>query len=513
MQELGYDGAGSVTGHVPQYSGLVTLKDETWFSEGVAPVTSAKIYRYDYAGRLSFEGVQSGTSYTYDARGNMLTYGIAPSITPRNTLDYSGDRLTTLSRYRKDDVYFTYDSFGRMISDGLNDTQMEYNFLNLVRKVSRDSTVLVNYSYLADGTKLSASDGEGLVYRGPFVYRHSADGDGNSSLTFESASFGGGLLTSSGVLLYVKDYLGSVVAVLDADSGALYKAVDYSAYGDDSSVSAIPTISLPSGLTLRAGYTGQEDQQADFGTGYVDFGARQYSPALRRWLIPDPQSEKSYGTSPYAFCNSNPVNYVDVDGEFPDFLWDFASIGMGVRSLVDNIQEGNTRAAIGDGVGIVADVIAAAIPVLPGGVGAVRAGAKAAVKADDVVDAARGVDVTIDAAKATDVKLYVTYTKKNPVTGEVYSGRTSGYGDPQDIIAKRDRGHHMNEKGFEEAQIDRFSTDPDAIRGREQYLIDLHGGAKSQGGTSGNAINGISPTNPNKKRYVEANEREIGWQH
>lgn len=186
-----------------------------------------------------------------------------------------------------------------------------------------------------------------------------------------------------------------------------------------------------------------------------------------------------YGTSPYAFCNSNPVNYVDVDGEFPDFIWDLASIGMGVRSLVDNI----------------------------------RAGAKAAAKADDVVDAARGADVTIDAAKATDVKLYVTYTKKNPVTGEVYSGRTSGYGDPQDIIAKRDRGHHMNEKGFEEAQIDRFSTDPDAIRGREQYLIDLHGGAKSQGGTSGNAINGISPTNPNKKRYVEANEREFGWQH
>ena len=73
------------------------------------------------------------------------------------------------------------------------------------------------------------------MYRGPFVYRHSADGDGNSSLTFESASFGGGLLTSSGVLLYVKDYLGSVRAVLDADSGALYKAVGYSAYSDDSS--------------------------------------------------------------------------------------------------------------------------------------------------------------------------------------------------------------------------------------------------------------------------------------
>ena len=77
-----------------------------------------------------------------------------------------------------------------------------------------------------------------------------AHGDGNSSLTFESASFGGGHLTSSGVLLYVKDYLGSVRAVLDADSGALYKAVGYSAYGDDSSVSAIPV--LPGGAGAKA---------------------------------------------------------------------------------------------------------------------------------------------------------------------------------------------------------------------------------------------------------------------
>ena len=97
------------------------------------------------------------------------------------------------------------------------------------------------------------------------------------------------------------------------------------------------------------------------------------------------------------------MNYVDVDGEFPDFLWDFASIGMGVRSLVDNIQEGNTRAAIGDGVGIVADVIAAAIPVLPGGVGAIRAGAKAAAKADDVVDAARGADGMVELRKSAEI--------------------------------------------------------------------------------------------------------------
>ena len=49
-----------------------------------------------------------------------------------------------------------------------------------------------NYSYLADGTKISALNGgcEGLVYRGPFVYRRSTRG-GTSSLTLESAAFGG----------------------------------------------------------------------------------------------------------------------------------------------------------------------------------------------------------------------------------------------------------------------------------------------------------------------------------
>ena len=57
---------------------------------------------------------------------------------------------------------------------------------------------------------------------------------------------------------------------------------------------------LPTGLTLRDAHT--------------DFGARQYSPTLRRWMTPDPLSEKYYGVSPYAFCNNNPVSLVDLNG-------------------------------------------------------------------------------------------------------------------------------------------------------------------------------------------------------
>ena len=340
-----------------------------------------------------------------------------------------------------------------------------------------------------------------MVYRGPFVYRKNP---GSSSLTLESVSFGGGRLAAGKVLLHVRDYLESVRAVIDVSTGAAYKASDYSTFGKESAASSVETSAVPSGMTLREAYTGKEDQTPDFGKSYTDFGARQYSHQLRRWMVPDPMSEKYYGTSPYAFCANNPVNFVDPNGEAVETLWDIVSIGMGVRSFVKNIKSGNLRGAVGDAVGVAVDAVAAAVPFLPGGVGAVRAGAKVVNAADDVANAAKA------AASVSNGKAYVTYTKVNPKTGEVYSGRASGYGTPDEIVANRDRNHHMNEKGFEAAQLDIYSTSYDAIRGREQYLIDLNGGAKSQGGTSGNAINGISPTNPNKQKYEEASRKEFG---
>ena len=100
-------------------------------------------------------------------------------------------------------------------------------------------------------------------------------------------------------------------------------------------------------------------------------------------------------------------------------------------------------------------------------------------------------------------KQYVTYTKEGP-DGQIYSGRSSGPADaaPEDIVSARDANHHMNDQGYGPAQLDQSSTNKAAIRGREQQLIDYHGGAQSEeGGTSGNAIRGISPSNPNGPYY------------
>jgi hypothetical protein len=118
---------------------------------------------------------------------------------------------------------------------------------------------------------------------------------------------------------------------------------------------------------------------------------------------------------------------------------------------------------------------------------------------------------------------YVTYTKTNVLTGEVYAGKTMGYGDDASILRARDMGHHMTAgDGWGPAQLDQslYATKSyagrhgdlsyQAIRGREQNLIDYFGGAKSMGGSAGNAIQGISDFNILRQVYMNAARRAFG---
>ncbi|MEM7179499.1 MAG: hypothetical protein AAF518_01195 [Spirochaetota bacterium] len=107
-------------------------------------------------------------------------------------------------------------------------------------------------------------------------------------------------------------------------------------------------------------------------------------------------------------------------------------------------------------------------------------------------------------------RIFLTYTKENKNTGQVYSGRASGKEDPKKILTKRDSSHHIDKASFADAELDQISTNKDAIRGREQMLIDSLGGAQSEGGTSANKINSISPRNKNKDKYMEAAMKFFG---
>ena len=73
-------------------------------------------------------------------------------------------------------------------------------------------------------------------------------------------------------------------------------------------------------------------------------------------------------------------------------------------------------------------------------------------------------------------RIYATYRKAHPITNDIYVGRTSGWVkivnlfSGKKIVERRDRYHHRNIDGYGTAELDQFSTNKDAIRGREQLL-------------------------------------------
>jgi hypothetical protein len=121
-------------------------------------------------------------------------------------------------------------------------------------------------------------------------------------------------------------------------------------------------------------------------------------------------------------------------------------------------------------------------------------------------------DKSSDASEASSGKTFTTYTRTNS-DDTVYSGRTSGKGTADQQVATRtSQADHQAKtaEGYGPAKVDKNSSNPDAIRGREQQLIEQNGGARSKGGTSGNAINGVSPSNVNAARYSNACASEFG---
>jgi RHS repeat-associated protein len=135
-------------------------------------------------------------------------------------------------------------------------------------------------------------------------------------------------------------------------------------------------------------------------TSLVRFGARDYDAREGRWLTKDPIQFDAGQASFYVYVGNDPVNAIDPSGLIVETAWDVANIGIGIASLIHNLRCGNRGAAVLDVLGIGVDSVAAAVPFLPGGVGAILKGVRAGDKALDGARAARGATIAPSAGAA-----------------------------------------------------------------------------------------------------------------
>jgi RHS repeat-associated protein len=101
--------------------------------------------------------------------------------------------------------------------------------------------------------------------------------------------------------------LGNNVLVLKDGDGSLVQKSHYYPFG----------MSFNEGVGLNIQpykYNGKELDQMH-GLNLYDYSARHYDSAIGRFTTVDPLSEKYYSVSPYAYCNNNPIKYVDYRGD------------------------------------------------------------------------------------------------------------------------------------------------------------------------------------------------------
>ena len=115
---------------------------------------------------------------------------------------------------------------------------------------------------------------------------------------------------------------------------------------------------------------------------------------------------------------------------------------------------------------------------------------------------------------AESARTFATYTRTHPDTGQTYSGRVSGYASPEVLVSRRQYTHPRRLSQFDDAVVDRSCSGCRvSVRGREQQLIDHHGGAQSGGGTSANINRGVARDNPLGRSYHHASNSRWGELH
>lgn len=321
---------------------------------------------YDAAGRVTEIGSKRGNGQGSD----IVRYQFV--------LDDNGNQLssTALEQYVDmpivdwPDMSYTYNAANRLLSDGINEYQYDYNG-NMTAKGSATYNYDVKnnlVSYGHDGNYAYTYDGQGnrrSASRNGELTKFVLDQMGNVLVELDGSNavqcfyvYGHGMISrikpDNSTNYYIYDYRGSVVAITDdTEEANVTHKYRYDAFGN--------IIQMDEADFNPYRYVGK------FGVTYEDenlyfMHARYYDPSIGRFLSEDP----IWSTNLYAYADNNPIMRIDSDGNLSEgaqnLMMDGASlipvygVFFSTASAVDNAVEGNwmytTIDIAGGGVGI-----------------------------------------------------------------------------------------------------------------------------------------------------------------
>jgi len=339
------------------------LTNATYIKENTMTGSYNEWMQYDKNGNLTFLGRNGGLDSDLGAyiQIDELSYAYNPQ--KPNQLDHVEDATTDPQGFKQNNLSgpsFFYDDNGNMTKDlNKNITAIQYNHLNLpIKIVFGSESNKIEYLYDASGAKIKKTItspiigiGAAVDYLNGFQYK-------DNQLEFFPTSEGyvratptiGGAYTYSYVFNYT-DHLGNIrlsytenpqlpgtLSILEENHYYPF-GLKHTNYNSDQlihkqskgGVALKPVEPLLNPLPYNYKYNGKEWQD-EMGLNFYDYGARNYDPALGRWMNIDPLAEKSRKFSPYAYALDNPVFFIDPDGmEGIGFL---SALGAEINGLI-----------------------------------------------------------------------------------------------------------------------------------------------------------------------------------
>jgi RHS repeat-associated protein len=314
------------------------ISQTSWNTANTDTSTKTYDYRYDAMNRITSATFNNGNYnvnlVAYDKNGNIerldrkghLNTG-ATSFGTMDDLhyDYNGNQLKSVTDYGsgtygfKDgantSTEYTYDDNGNMTSDANKGiTSITYNHLNLPKVVTINGQN-ISYTYDAVGTKLRKVFGSNtLDYAGNYIYENNALKYFNLPEGYFEVTSTSGNVNGDYVYQY-KDHLDNIRlsykksgsnTVIVSEKNYYPFGLKHKGYNTGSS----------SHLAEKKGFISAELQEEN-NINWYDVTARNYDPALGRWMNLDPLAEKMRRHSPYNYAFNNPVYWIDPDGMEP----------------------------------------------------------------------------------------------------------------------------------------------------------------------------------------------------